>query len=137
MDDTELSELFELFSHRLYAHEDRPGVWVLAFDEDGRYYADSDPESDFYIPIPDQYTDRESAEAAIAVLKVWEAPILNEEDCLSGQELVKTPEWAAFAGCLPGSSIAYATEDMYEDRSPGCFWLYQKIILEDVTVRSQ
>ena len=124
----------ELFSHRLYSYEDRPGVWVLAFDEDGRYYCDSDPLSDFYVPVPHQYPSREAAELAIAVLKVWEAPVADDEDCLSGQALVKTPEWAAFAPHLAGSKIVEATEDMYEDRSPGCYWLYQQIILEDVEV---
>lgn len=107
----------ELFSLRVFPHLAATGKWVIAFEEDGMYYTDSYPQSDFYVPVPDAYATREGAEAAIEVLKAWEAPVADEQDCLTMADLYRTPQWAALVPHLPGASIGrYPADDYAQDQ---------------------
>jgi len=111
--------VFEPWSDTLYPEfDERTQRWVIAFDEDGTHYAESTPESDFYIPVPDEYATKEGAVAAIAVLTAWEAPMAannGDGEMLGFEALRATPEWAALVPYLPQSWIGNYAKGLFED----------------------
>jgi hypothetical protein len=129
----------ELFSNRVYPHLDAGSAnWVIAFDEDGRYYADAMPGSDFYIPVPDAYATREGALAAIEVLKVWDAPVANDDDVLGFDALRVTPQWAALVPHLPQAIVPDLTDFDFNDAMdalPGAYAHYRAMTAAGVQVR--
>jgi hypothetical protein len=130
--------MFELFSTTLYPHLDaRTANWVIAFDEDGRYYVDHTPGSDFWVPVPYAYATREGAEAGIAAIKAWEAPVAAGEDVLSLEALRATPEWAALLthvhmrqAIVPDLSVF----DFNVEIMPGAYDHYRAITLAGAQV---
>lgn len=135
---------FPLWSTELYPDFDtRTQRWYVAWDDDGTRCADSDPESDFYCPVPESFATEAGAAAAIAVLKVWEAPIANEEEVLGFAKLRATPEWAALAPHLPHSFIGKYTEAMFAEAAEygmdggqrGAFKHYEIMVAAGVQVQ--
>lgn len=108
----------ELWSSTLYPHFDtRNHVWVIAFDDDGQRWASAYPVDDFWVPTPDSFTNEAGVEAAIAVLKVWEAPVAASDDgeLLPFDELRRTPEWAALVPHFPSTKIGAYTEAEFSE----------------------
>jgi len=124
----------------LYPHLDaRTANWVIAFDEDGRYYVDAMPNSDFYVPVPASYATREGAEAGIAVIKVWQTPVERDENVMGFEALRATPEWAALLthvhmrqAIVPDLSV-FDFEDA-PDALPGAFEHYRAMTLAGAQV---
>jgi hypothetical protein len=109
-------DAFELWSSTLFPHQNnRDGRWYVAFEEDGYYYGSSDPLDDFYMPVPDSYATEEGAEAAIAVLKVWDAPVANDDAVLDPDRLRATPEWDALAKFFPEALIGDYDQDKFDE----------------------
>jgi len=135
---------FALWSTTLYPTLDNDGWFVIAFEEDGEYYTTSDPEADFFAPVPHRYSSVYAVEAAIAVLKVWEAPVANDENCLSFDVLRATPEWAALLPHLAGAFIGNYTEENFNEATamgmvggvPGAYVHYRAMVDAGVKVEA-
>jgi hypothetical protein len=109
-------EAFELWSSTLYPFLDpRTQRWVIAFDEDGTYYGSSNPGDDFYMPVPDSYATKAGAEAAINVLKVWDAPVARDEQVLDPARLRATPEWRALVPFFPEAEIGLYSKEEFDE----------------------
>ena len=109
-------ENFPLWSTTLFPHFDaRTQSWVIAFEEDGIYYTDFNPEADIFAPVPDTYATEAGAAAAIAVLVAWEAPVANDLEVVAYPALHATPEWAALLPHLPGATIGSFTAADFAD----------------------
>jgi hypothetical protein len=132
-----------LWSDDLTIHRDDSGYWVIAFDFDGcTDYVGANPESDFFVPVADYYDTTEAANAALAVIKLWESPVARGGKCLSFEELRATPEWVAFVPHLPNSFVGQYDQGLFEDAAdygltggnPGAFEHYEAMLGAGVQV---